>query len=322
MSSRVSIALCTYNGEAFIEQQLQSLASQTRPPDEIVVRDDLSTDRTIEILHKFKRESGITMRITINSERLRVVKNFERAILDCTGDVIFICDQDDLWYADKISFYMNIFENRDDVVMVVGNSRLTGLSADSAPQTVWKNERFDHRSFMQAKNQFLKALNHSPFSGHATAIRRSLVEHIAPIPESWYYDQWIGKLAGAFGRIELIVPPLTDYRQHSNQQLGSTSNSLVKLVTSSTNNSLSYFAFEQQKLTLMLERLEAANATENCSLESEIQTLKKKIEFLQTREHIRKQGANRFLLIAKHLLNRNYFVFARGILTAGRDILD
>ena len=104
---KISIAMCTYNGAEFLPAQLQSILTQSRPPDEIIICDDRSTDDTQALLKKFATESPIPIAVHINDHNLGSVKNFERTISLCTGDVIALSDQDDVW---AVINYMRTFK--------------------------------------------------------------------------------------------------------------------------------------------------------------------------------------------------------------------
>src|SRR5690349_15385572 len=99
---RISVAMATYNGAPFLPEQLQSLAAQTLPPFELVVCDDGSTDRTIQILREFATSAPFPVRIHENSERLGFGDNFLKAAALCQGDWIAFCDQDDIWLPHKL----------------------------------------------------------------------------------------------------------------------------------------------------------------------------------------------------------------------------
>src|SRR4051794_15860948 len=92
-----SVAMCTYNGARFIGAQLASVAAQTRTPDELIVCDDRSTDETVAIVQKFADSAPFRVRLHVNEENLGSTKNFERAVSLCEGDLIALCDQDDVW---------------------------------------------------------------------------------------------------------------------------------------------------------------------------------------------------------------------------------
>jgi len=96
-----SVALCTYNGERFLSQQLASLAAQTVLPDELVVCDDASTDASMRVVEDFAKNAPFSVRIFRNPNNLGYVKNFEQAIGLCSKEIIFLCDQDDDWEKKK-----------------------------------------------------------------------------------------------------------------------------------------------------------------------------------------------------------------------------
>lgn len=87
--TKISVALCTYNGEKFIHQQIDSILNQSLKVDEIVVCDDGSTDETQNILAKYQNKYPSIFKIHINEKNLRSVKNFEKAISLCSGEIIF-----------------------------------------------------------------------------------------------------------------------------------------------------------------------------------------------------------------------------------------
>src|SRR5688500_1720476 len=112
---RSSIALASYNGERYIGGQLDSIARQTRVPGELVIFDDASTDATPRIVQDFARRAHFPVRLYQNPDRLGSTRNFENAIRACNGDVIFLCDQDDVWYPEKIACIEERFINKHEV---------------------------------------------------------------------------------------------------------------------------------------------------------------------------------------------------------------
>src|SRR5438128_2977881 len=102
MADKISIAMCTYNGEQFLRDQLASIAVQTRPPDELVVCDDHSADATCEIVARFAASSPFPVRLHVNEQNLGSTKNFEHAIRLCEGDIIALSAQYDDWLPEKL----------------------------------------------------------------------------------------------------------------------------------------------------------------------------------------------------------------------------
>jgi glycosyltransferase involved in cell wall biosynthesis len=131
--NRVSIALATYNGEKFLVNQLNSISNQYRQPDEIIICDDCSTDRTIDILTDFARRSTFDVVIFRNDTNLGYEANFFKAMSYCTGDVIALCDQDDVWHPKKLERCVQELENDPRLLFVahnfeVVNSRLEKIT--------------------------------------------------------------------------------------------------------------------------------------------------------------------------------------------------
>ena len=104
---KISVALCTYNGEDFLEQQLESIFLQTRPVQEIIICDDCSTDGTIQIIQKFLLQFPEIIKLYFNESPLKTIKNFEKAVSLTSGDYIFLCDQDDVWFNNKLEVQLN-----------------------------------------------------------------------------------------------------------------------------------------------------------------------------------------------------------------------
>ena len=121
MYSKVSVAIATYNGAKYFEKQLDSIVSQTLEVNQIVICDDNSHDETYEIALQYKKNHPkIDWCILKNNSNIGYSKNFRRAITNCTGDIIFLCDQDDiLWSKDKVKKIVEVFENNRNVLSLI-----------------------------------------------------------------------------------------------------------------------------------------------------------------------------------------------------------
>src|SRR5215510_13144854 len=100
---KISIAMCTHNGAPYLAEQLNSILAQTRLPDEVVVCDDCSSDNSRAILESFASKAPFLVSLQFNEQRLGSTKNFEKTIELCQGDVIALCDQDDVWSIEKLA---------------------------------------------------------------------------------------------------------------------------------------------------------------------------------------------------------------------------
>lgn len=225
MPLSTSIALCTCNGARFLEAQWSSLLAQSRLPDEIVVRDDASTDMTPVLLESLCRrasEHGVRVRFTRNPRNLGYVANFEAALRDATGDIVFLCDQDDVWHRDKLALLASEFERRADLLLVCGDARR--VDDDGAPLRrslfeVLKVSR-DEIERMHVGQGFNILLRRSLATGATVALRRTLLADALPFPAGWVHDEWLAIIAAALGGFDCIEQPLIDYRQHADNQIG------------------------------------------------------------------------------------------------------
>lgn len=120
---KVSVAMCTYNGEKYIEEQLNSILHQTKI-DEIIICDDGSKDKTLEICNEILKSSNVEYTLKLN-KNLGFAKNFYQAITLCSGDIIFFCDQDDIWKENKIDLMCQVFNNDPDTLLVFSNAYIT-----------------------------------------------------------------------------------------------------------------------------------------------------------------------------------------------------
>ena len=96
----ISVCLATYNGEKFITRQLDSLVNQLTESDQIIVVDDGSKDQTVDLI---KEKYGDRVEIHVNDKNVGAIKNFEKAISLAKGDILFLCDQDDIWEDNKVT---------------------------------------------------------------------------------------------------------------------------------------------------------------------------------------------------------------------------
>ena len=196
----VSVAMCTYNGEKFLREQLYSIINQTYQNIEVVIVDDGSADNTIAIIEEFAaRDSRI--KLFTNERNLGFNKNFEKALGLTCGDFIAISDQDDIWLEDKISL---LLENIKDNWLIFSNSSYMGGHRQGQLLN----------NFKLPKN-YKGILLRNHVTGHTVLLRRGLLNYAVPFPEKGYYDWWMGFVASYHNRIGFMDKVLTMYRVHS-----------------------------------------------------------------------------------------------------------
>ncbi len=254
----ISVALCTYNGEAFLSEQLASLESQTRPPDELVVCDDRSDDATASVIDGFVRRAPFGVRFLRNDRRLGIGANFAQAISLCRGDVIALCDQDDVWEPDKLNRLESCFDENAELLLAF--SDLAIVTPDGAPtgDTQWQRLAFSRplQEQVNAGDAFEFLLRYNVVTGASTAFRASLRGRVLPIPDGFLHDEWLALVAAATGKVRSIDTPLVRYRQHASQAIGPAANRIwTQYHHARANMGRSYFVRMAQRTARLREHL-------------------------------------------------------------------
>ncbi|OCB77775.1 glycosyl transferase [Flavobacterium piscis] len=220
---KISVAICTYNGEKHLIEQLDSILNQTHEVDEIIVCDDLSTDKTIEILNDYKTKHSSLFYIHHNQSTLRSVKNFEKAISLCTGDFIFLSDQDDKWVPEKVEEYIAYFNSHPDIKVLSSN----GYCINDHSKIQEKYALWDIPRFLKEENidfDYYKMISQilNLATGASMAFKKEILQDILPFPivNKFHHDEWIAMISSYQGQYELLDKKYFYYRMHDNQQVG------------------------------------------------------------------------------------------------------
>lgn len=214
----ISVALCTYNGENYIEEQLRSILEQSVSVDEIVVCDDGSTDNTIDIADKVLTSGGISYRILKNEKSLGVSNNFLKALKMSTGDYVFTCDQDDIWDVNKVKVFMaEVKKSRKDLYF--SNGILIDSKGNSLGSSLWDAYLIDIKTITE--KPLMEALLKRPIvTGAAMLVSREIINRIDFIPEGVLHDEWFSMIAAASNSIHPLAQTTFFYRQHGNNVVG------------------------------------------------------------------------------------------------------
>ena len=226
-SLTVSVALCTRNGAAFIGAQLDSILNQTRPPQELVVSDDDSTDATLRLVRErvdaYRARGGaLEFQVFENHPALGVAANFAQAIAACRGDLIALSDQDDVWHPERLEIITRYFAEHPDVTLVHGDARRVDADGRSLNRSLFESLRVSRSEQNRIeRGDALDALIRRNLVTGATAVfRRALAEQALPIPDGWIHDEWLAMVAALIGRVAIVPGQLVDYRQHGGNEIG------------------------------------------------------------------------------------------------------
>ncbi len=257
---KISVALCTYNGEAFLDQQLESILHQTRPPDELVISDDGSSDRTVEVARRVTGGCKFPVRILQSAQNVGFIKNFEKAIAKTTGDIIFLSDQDDYWLPEKFSAMIPLFSESSDVVLAYCDAEVTDAALRPSGGTFFSRRKDMQLGATPTADQLGRGVG---FNGPMMAFHRRLKPFILPISNQWAHDHWIGFIAYAVGEVRWIDRPLVCYRRHG-QNLGADADLDGSILhhwrVAAKKSEVKQYAHRSRRFDTMLKRLQEIKA--------------------------------------------------------------
>ncbi len=217
----VSVALCTRNGMAYLPALWKDLLAQELLPDEIVVSDDGSTDGTWEFLSRAAAAAPLPVKLFSNSAALGVAANFQRAMLQCGGEFIALCDQDDRWRADKLrrSVY-RLQQSGGGGVFCDG--RLIDAADRDLGRRLWPAVGFGQllQSQWNQSTAWRILLGRNVATGSAMIIEANYLNWLLPIPPGGQHDAWLALLLASAGKLHRLALPLLRYRIHAGQQTG------------------------------------------------------------------------------------------------------
>jgi glycosyltransferase involved in cell wall biosynthesis len=338
---KLSVALCTYNGAKYLPAQLESIVSQTRRPDELIIGDDCSTDATVEILRKFAARAPFPVYLHLNDHNIGSIKNFEHTILHCHGDIIALSDQDDVWLEPKLARLEARLREEPDVGLVFSDAELVNEELRPLGRRLWEiSFRPDERDkFLQG--QWLDVLLiRNVVTGATMAFRSRFCSLVFPMPTlaATVHDAWIALAIGAFAILAPIDETLLLYRQHSRQQLGidvhPKRGHMSAIGREGYSLSKLYYALEIKRLNdTRAAFIELGNRVATCSqgfeqgnmlqktLQEKIGIMEDMIAHYHVRGELSSNRPRRIVPVAQELFARRYNRYSRGVLSALKDLL-
>jgi glycosyltransferase involved in cell wall biosynthesis len=320
VSVKISVALCTYNGAAFLKEQLNSINQQTQLPDELVICDDNSFDHTLEIIDLFIKEAKFIVRVFRNEARLGSTQNFGKAISLCEGDIIFLADQDDYWYPEKIAVCERIFKENPGIGGVFSDAEMVDKQLIGLGYNFWESIGFnekDQRKFVNGKATEV-LINHNVVAGAALAFRAEMKRFFLPIPDIWVHDGWIALCIAVTSNVAAVPRTLYQYRQHSNQQIGGVKKGFLDQIKKDKREDLiESCRLGMECFELLLDRVKTISGLP----EDIMNSIEGKIRHLVIRADLPKQRLWRFPIICSELLKLNYKRYTSGLVSALKDFV-
>jgi glycosyltransferase involved in cell wall biosynthesis len=306
--------MCTFNGGRYLQEQLESIALQTRLPCELIVCDDRSTDDTLAILKRFQSEAPFTVKVIQNSLRLGSTRNFDQAIGLARGSLIALCDQDDRWVPTKLErlsallaedpFLGGVFS---DASLIDGDGRQTGLHLFARHKFTAAKQR----EFLGCPTTML--LKHDVVTGATLMFRSTIRRYCSPIPASWVHDGWLAWMIALHSRLGLVSEPLIDYRIHAGQQLGVNSTARTQ---GNAETRRQFYKRVARQFEDLLQRLLTEGWSESDALLGKV---REKIAFLKRQATLSPSFGVRTLQMMGQL--PHYIHYARGLGSLRSDLL-
>jgi len=318
--------MCTYNGAHYLSEQLASVVAQTRQPDELIICDDASVDETLTHVQDFTRNAPFQVSVVKNPKRLGSTKNFEHAIELCRGDVVFLCDQDDIWVETKLAVMEQQFVQKPDMALLFTDADLIDENGKPLGGTMWKALRFDEANKRKIRSDSAYELldRREVVTGATMAFRSKFKDLVLPIPEDipLIHDGWIATMISHAGKLDFIEKSLIKYRQHSSQQLG------APVEVTDAGWEISKLAQLAQRPMDFGEELKKAEA-----IQQRMSAMRERYQFVgkenvdhllihfRTRQAIAKAKLTNAPSIMRELFAGRYHRYSRGFSSAVKDIL-
>ena len=315
----ISVALCTYNGADFIRAQLLSLFQQTRLPDEIVICDDHSNDGTVELSSQIAKGAHVPIRVITNPFNLGVTKNFEKAISLCSGDIIALCDQDDVWLPNKLCMIEAAFHESSRIGGVFSNGLVTDRNLKPLGYTLWESFGLSKVRFRQVADGIASEVLLKFFfvTGATLAFKRNFLDQLLPIPPVWPHDAWIAFVLSYMTAIVPLPQPLILYRQHGSNQIGASNDLRSRFIRPWVQDQRQYFNGQIELFKILYQHLEERGL----ATQSQLSRISEKVRHLKFRKGLPPNRLLRIPHIIRSLLRGDYANYSRHRLTAMRDLL-
>jgi hypothetical protein len=318
----VSVVLCTYNGERWLPELWRSLLAQTRVPDQIVVRDDASGDGTFALLQKLAAEGqarGVDVVLARNERNLGFVGNFASALADATGEIVFLCDQDDTWRPRKIALMLESFGRRPGLLLLHTDARLVDEAGHGMRCGLFEALEVTRRerALVHSGRAFDALLRRNLATGATLAFRRPLLNDAAPFPPEWVHDEWLAIIAAATGEVDCLEQPLIDYRQHAGNQIGAQWRGIGQSLARAERARSPYLAGLITRTQILLQR---ARVLEPRFPEARCRALEQKLAHLRRRNAMPACRACRLPAILREAMAGGYARYARGTRALAYDL--
>ena len=323
ISPDISVAMCTYNGAEYIVEQLESMAAQTLLPAEIVVSDDGSTDGTIALLKQTWERlasrsadlSKVKLTIMVNKTSLGVTANFEQAIAATTKKHVFLADQDDLWFPNRLE--VEASKLASGVGFVFGDARLINEKGEPLGHSLFDALALKGSERAGIASQPVDVLiKRNIVTGATAAFTRTVFEKAAPFPAGWVHDEWLAMVAALTGEKFAVTESLIGYRQHSSNQIGVKKNTAATRMAKLRADGATRNARLLTRISSLAERAPALEVSE-----ADMKLIASSLSLQEARSRYPKNRFIRWVPVLGQVLTGRYFRVSNGARDVLRDLV-
>ncbi|QHI97915.1 glycosyltransferase [Xylophilus rhododendri] len=318
------VAMCVYNGAAYLQEQLDSIAAQTELPRRMAIVDDGSVDGSWELLQRWAPTAPFEVRLHRNTTNLGVVRNFERALALAGDDIdlVFLADQDDRWFADKLATFVDRFAADPGLCLLHSDAELIDSEGVSMGRRLFQALLVtdDERSQVAGGRAWRVYAKRNLVTGAACAFRRSLLEGALPFSPLWVHDEWLAFVAALTARVGLLDVPTMAYRLHRANTVGMPIPSWGWRLRTIAQAFFTPMAPRQilraERLTQMVERAEHLGADAQA-----IAWIRAAAEHAQFRGHLPRNPLRRAIAVSHSWRRRDYHRWSNGKISMLHDLL-
>ena len=220
--AKATVCLCTYNGGRYLRPLLTSLGEQTLLPAEMLVGDDGSADDTLRIVSDFAANAPFPVKVMSNRRHLGPAGNLEQLLAEAKGDLLFPCDQDDIWASTKIEALARALAKSPGFGAAICNSSLIDSHGEDLPGSLFERVGLDAvtRQLLESGNAMVTIAGRNVIASHALALRRSALDLVLPFGPVRHADWWMALILGATTGILVVDDRLVAYRLHESNTAG------------------------------------------------------------------------------------------------------
>jgi glycosyltransferase involved in cell wall biosynthesis len=316
----IGVALCTYNGQRYVGNQIKSILAQTRKPDLILACDDASQDDTVAQLRDCASDTAVPFRIICNSENLGYLRNFEQAIGKCDADIIVLSDQDDCWSPDKLRKLEASFQEDSKAAAVFSDAEIVDEDLQSFGYGLLDVLRVSQaeRAAARRGDIFPVLLRRNIVAGATLAFRASWKSRVLPLPDGVVHDEWIALVIAAYGAVRFLPERLIRYRQHGGNEIGARRWNVAQHLGSLGK---SRRAENGRVLALMRELRKRLAGTESGNGRNVATAIDEKIAHLERRVSLPAHRLLRVPAVAAEFATGRYSRYSSGWRTVVRDLV-